>query len=45
MAEGVVCIDNAPDTLSMAMSRTFRCSHREKGLQEVCIVTTLGPTT
>jgi hypothetical protein len=30
MAVGTVCIDNAPDTSSMAMSRTFRC-HTSKG--------------
>jgi hypothetical protein len=30
MARGIVYIDNAPDTSSMAMSRTFRCRHREK---------------
>jgi hypothetical protein len=30
MAGGVVYIDNAPDTSSMAMSRTFRYRHREK---------------
>jgi hypothetical protein len=30
MAGGAACIDNAPDTSSMAMSRTFRCLHREK---------------
>jgi hypothetical protein len=30
MARGAMCIDNAPDTSSMAMFRTFRCRHREK---------------
>jgi hypothetical protein len=30
MAGGAACIDSAPDTSSMAMSRTFRCCHREK---------------
>jgi hypothetical protein len=30
MAEGAVCIDNAPDTSSMAISRTFRC-HTSQG--------------
>jgi hypothetical protein len=30
MTRGITCIDNAPDTSSMAMSRTFRCCHREK---------------
>jgi hypothetical protein len=30
MARGTVCIDNAPNTSLMAMSRTFRCRHREK---------------
>jgi hypothetical protein len=30
MAGGATCIDNASDTSLMAMSRTFRCRHREK---------------
>jgi hypothetical protein len=30
MAGGATCIDNALDTSSMAMSRTFHCHHREK---------------
>jgi hypothetical protein len=30
MAGGAVCIDNAPDTSSMAMYRTFHYCHREK---------------
>jgi hypothetical protein len=30
MAEGTACIDNAPNTSSMAMSRTFRCRYTEK---------------
>jgi hypothetical protein len=29
MAGGTACIDNAPDTSSMAMSRTFPCRLRE----------------
>jgi hypothetical protein len=29
MAEGAACIDNAPDTSSMAMSRTLPCHHKE----------------
>jgi hypothetical protein len=28
-ARGTTCIDNAPDTSSMAMCRTFPCHHRE----------------
>jgi hypothetical protein len=30
MARGAACIDNAPDTSSVAMSRTFRC-HMSQG--------------
>jgi hypothetical protein len=30
MAGGAVCIDNTPDTSSMAMFRTFRYHHKEK---------------
>jgi hypothetical protein len=30
MVGGSACIDNAADTSSMAMSRTYRCRHREK---------------
>jgi hypothetical protein len=30
MSRGAACIDNAPDTSSMAMSRPFHCRHREK---------------
>jgi hypothetical protein len=30
MAGGAACIDNALDTSSMAMSRSFRYHHREK---------------
>jgi hypothetical protein len=30
MAEGVACIDNASDSSSIAMSRTFCRRHREK---------------
>jgi hypothetical protein len=30
MAGGAACIDNAPDTSSMAMSRTFCSRHMEK---------------
>jgi hypothetical protein len=30
MDRGTTCIDNAPDTSSMAMSRTFHYHHREK---------------
>jgi hypothetical protein len=30
MAGRVTCIDNAPDTSSMAMSRTFCCRYKEK---------------
>jgi hypothetical protein len=29
MTGGTAYIDNAPDTSSMAMSRTFPCCHRE----------------
>jgi hypothetical protein len=29
MTRGAACIDNAPDTSLMAMSRTFRYCHRE----------------
>jgi hypothetical protein len=29
MVGGVACIDNAPDTTTMAMCRTFHCRHME----------------
>jgi hypothetical protein len=45
MAGGAACIDNAPDTSLMAMSRTFHCRMSQgKGLRGVCTVTTPGPT-
>jgi hypothetical protein len=44
MAGGAACIDNAPDTSSMAMSKTFGHRHREKSLRGVYTVATLGPT-
>jgi hypothetical protein len=45
MAGGATCIDNAPNTSSMAMSRTF-CyrTSQGKGLRGVCTVATLSPT-
>jgi hypothetical protein len=33
MAVGVTCIDNASDTSSMAMSRTFPYRHREMAFE------------
>jgi hypothetical protein len=30
MDRGAACINNAPNTSSMAISRTFRCRHRKK---------------
>jgi hypothetical protein len=33
MAEGAACIDNAPNTMSMAMSRTFPRRQREMALR------------
>jgi hypothetical protein len=30
MVKGTTCIDNTSDTSSMAMSKTFRCRHRER---------------
>jgi hypothetical protein len=45
MAGGTVCIDNAPDTSSIAISRTF-CyrTSEEKGLLGVSTVITPGPS-
>jgi hypothetical protein len=43
MAGGAMCIDNAPDTSLMTMSRTFRCRMSQgKGIQGVCTVATSG---
>jgi hypothetical protein len=36
IAGGTVCIDNAPDTSSMFMSRTFRC-HMSQGRPLRCL--------
>jgi hypothetical protein len=33
MVGDTACIDNAPDSSSMAMSRTFHCCHREKAFE------------